>query len=251
MRKIQPKSIAVSFTNIVLKNVALLSFVEVAANNRLDFFNADGEFDEEDVKTLAAEQCMLFVAVGWENFLTELFICYINRDCSVYQQYLQNRVNQAIVEKLGHELSQEVKFVPTGHLTKSQIKTSLDPANYNLTFKDAADLKDKAARFLAADHAKIFKSLTEQECAVLNAWLAIRNYLGHRSAGSWEKMKISLSSHHLDKRMRWTAYAKRDLGKYLMVTVTNDGEHVPRMIVFLHGLISLCTALTPNIKKSP
>ncbi len=84
---------------------------------------------------LFAEQCMVSATVAWDMFISELFVCYINQDCTKFRDDIAQRITNTMTEKFGEKLGSQIVLGPISHLTKRQVKGWLDPREHNMTFR--------------------------------------------------------------------------------------------------------------------
>ncbi|CAI8879087.1 hypothetical protein EMIT0158MI4_260002 [Burkholderia ambifaria] len=124
-----------------------------------------------------------------------MFIAFINRDATRFKDHLkasfQTHVNAAstptrVFEKFG------VLAFPT-HLKKADILALADSMGNNITFSNFDLLQEKAGKWLVAAHAAKFTGLNAQHKAVVNAVIALRNHIAHRSQRSLDAMNEILA----------------------------------------------------------
>lgn len=53
-------------------------------------------YTANQLASLLSEQSMMIAAVAWEIFISELFVCYINRDSALFVADLKNRFKSSI-----------------------------------------------------------------------------------------------------------------------------------------------------------
>lgn len=139
------------------------------------------------------ELSFLRVAVGLEGFFSDIFTGYINRDCAVFinaieedfEAELSTAKSKAILEQL-------ITFSKPAHLTREQAIALTDSQGRNITFATADALVRKAHRWLSPRHAVRFNNLDAQDLAIIDLTSAIRNHLAHRSQASLDKMNECL-----------------------------------------------------------
>lgn len=155
-----------------------------------------GGFQAKADQSTFVEHCSLTAAVIWEGFVSDMFVALINRDPSRYKQYLRNSLNQHInnsgtprrvFDKFG-----SIKF--PDHLSKTQIQGLADQMGNNISFFNFENLEDKAETWLVEAHADKFVSLSSQNKVTVDALIALRNHIAHRSQRSLDAMNEVLQS---------------------------------------------------------
>ena len=144
---------------------------------------------DADQSTLT-EHTLLAAAVAWEGFVSDMFIAYINRDATRFKKHLQAsfdaHMNTALTPKRVFSAFGSLTF-PT-HLTKDDVLTFADSVGNNITFPNFDELDERANTWLVPAHASKFTTLTAQQKAVVNALVALRNHIAHRSQRSLDAM---------------------------------------------------------------
>lgn len=149
---------------------------------------------EADQSTLT-EHSLLAAAVTWEGFVSDMFIAFINRDATRFKDHLkasfQTHVNAASTPTRVFEKFGALAF-PT-HLKKADILALADSMGNNITFSNFHLLQEKAGKWLVAAHAAKFTGLNAQHKAVVDAVIALRNHIAHRSQRSLDAMNEILA----------------------------------------------------------
>lgn len=144
-------------------------------------------------ETMLAEQFCMYASVQWESFLSDLFTSYALEDPSIALKNLEKRLTESIRSKFGERALRCVSYDFDGPFTWERLSAVLDPNDWNITVKSAEGLSARANELLVAKHAKLF-SLDKADSQFLNYSIALRNYLGHRSAGSRRQLVVSLKN---------------------------------------------------------
>lgn len=149
---------------------------------------------EADQSTLT-EHSLLAAAVTWEGFVSDMFIAHINRDATRFKEHLrasfETHVNAAATPKRVFDAFGVITF-PT-HLTKANVQALADSFGNNITFPNFAELEQRAGTWLVPAHAAKFTGLTAQQKAIVDAVIALRNHIAHRSQRSLDAMNDALA----------------------------------------------------------
>ncbi len=145
-----------------------------------------------DDRKIATENYILTIGVMFEGYVNDLVFAYANRDCSKVMQHLENSLRACLqtVPKAEAAFNKFGDFKHRDHLTKSDLKEILDPEGRNTSFPDFAAIEDRANQWLAPAHAQKFTNLNAQQRAVINAAIAARNNLAHRSKSSLDRLNV-------------------------------------------------------------
>lgn len=174
-------SIATTFKRRVTQNLSLYDELVLAVNLKKK---------QKSLETMLAEQCVIGLAVLWEAFIHDLIVGYIEERPEVCTRFHKLRLTQSIESK-NKALLRWVKINVPRSLSREQIETLVDPDGRNVTADSAESLSTRATQLLSARDAIKF-SLAESDQKFLNLVIAIRNYLSHRSAGSFGILKSRL-----------------------------------------------------------
>lgn len=141
-------------------------------------------------RKIATENYVLTIGVMFEGYVNDLIFAYANRDCSQVMQHLENSLRACLqtVPKAQAAFNKFGDFKHKDHLTKAELKEILDPEGRNTSFPDFAAIEDRAQQWLLPAHAARFTNLNAQQRAVINASIAARNNLAHRSKSSLDRL---------------------------------------------------------------
>ena len=182
MRKISPQGIIDDFTSQL---------------GDLKTFYIDGisGLSKDADKSRLAEYSLLAAAVAWEGFISDLFIAYINLDSTRFKEHLKSSLDEHLKEhsKANTVYSKYGKLEFPMHLTKADVQALANSSGNNITFSSYLMLQERANIWLAAQHADKFSRLTEPQKAVVNAVIALRNHVAHRSKRSLDAMNEALA----------------------------------------------------------
>ncbi|KAF0173706.1 MAG: hypothetical protein FD161_3751 [Limisphaerales bacterium] len=180
--------------------------------------------------------------VAFETYVSSLFVAYINKDASAFSAAQEKRILSLVEQEVGVWHKDRTKFSPEPHIPMERVEELIDPNGYNLTFKSASEMKKRAKKWLAPNHASGFDALTESDLAFLDAARSVRNCLAHQSKSSFERMNECLGSKELTGQyavFRRGQYLKSDIGAYLKSDV--DGKS--RLLAYLETIESVSKGL--------
>lgn len=182
--------------------------------------------DASDRK-IATENYALTIGVMFEGYVNDLILAYANRDCSQVIQHLENSVQECLAttpkakrafEKLG-----EFRHKP--HLTKTDLKEILDPDGRNTSFPNYSAIEERARQWLVEQNRSRFENLTPQQRAVIDATIAVRNNLAHRSKGSLDRLNEAFNAGALHPTgFKRNVNRIQQAGHYLKAQPPNQGE---------------------------
>lgn len=245
MRKIEAADVSQEFIDHLSKLETWLSIISIALQNvykKRKQLNKRMPYPKSEFLALLCEQVMLSATIAWENFVSELFVCYINRDSTLYVQDLKTRFDSSIADRFGREIASKAVLQLGQHLNKQQVKHCLDPKQFNFVPKHSSELVQCAQKWLAIEYSKKFTSLSAKDRATIDAWYAMRNFLAHRSKASWHEMHKALNGENLYANYKLGAKARHDIGAYLKASVTKDRRmRLERYMIRMKSLASKLT----------
>jgi hypothetical protein len=183
MRKICPQSIIDDF-------IEQLGDIKNLYAEGIDNLSRDGG------KSRLAEYSLLAAAVAWEGFISDIFIAYINSDSARFKQHLEDSFHEHLKK---HDKANTVflsygKLEFPSHLSKADVQSLANSSGSNITFSSFALLEARAKIWLVKQHAYKFERLTLPQKAVVNAVIALRNHIAHRSKKSLDAMNEALAA---------------------------------------------------------
>lgn len=205
MRKISPTNVKNDFIDQL---AALIGFYHAGF----------GAFSTDRDRSTLTEQSLLTTAVLWEGFVSDMFIAYINRDATRFKAHLRASFDEHMKSAPKSQRVFEAFGALTfpAHLTKSDVQTLADGIGNNVTFPNFAELEQRAKTWLVPNHANKFCGLPAQQKAVVNAVIALRNHIAHRSQRSLDAMNASLAEGALHTTgIRRTANRFHNVGAWL------------------------------------
>lgn len=181
MRKINPGDVRADFASGLADLATFYATAWVAITGDRD-------------RTYLAESTILSAAVLWESYVSDLFLAYINRDSSRFAQHLRNALETSLSDKPQRIYQTYGSLNIPDHLTKETIIGLLDPRGSNVTFRNAQELIDGAERYLTAQNRAGIVGLSAQDQGTIDALVAVRNHIAHRSRQSYVSMNSALSA---------------------------------------------------------
>lgn len=185
MRKVDPADVRADFDSTAS---AIIAHFDRLADALTNTPNKEGDISQ------LATQSFLSLFVAFERFLSDLILAYLNRDYSVYQAYLVNRVNSSVGEKFGDRVKSLITIQTRKHIPVADIEGIVDPNGWNLTFVTMEKLKSSAKAWLAPEHAENIGSISLHEARLIDTSRAIRDFIAHQSSGSKLRMNECLST---------------------------------------------------------
>jgi hypothetical protein len=194
-----------------------------------------------DVSELArTTYAVLYTA--FERFLSDLFISYINRDCSAYATSLGSRVEASIRDKFGPEAASHLTFQLPAHLSLASVEALLDQDGRNLTFSSVARIKDRASDWLVPAHLARINALGIAEERAIDTAHSIRDFIAHNSIAAKSVMNERLASVSLGGTNRYLgrgALEVHNVGSFLKAIFA--GEH--RVVHYANRLSAIAATM--------
>ncbi len=190
------------------------------------------------LETMLVEQFVLNAAVLWEVFLSDLLLAYLVASPTRFLKSLRLRVLQSIEQRFGPRTERLVSIDTPRSLSLSSAAGLADPKNYNLTVNSSEHLKKRANEMLAAQYAKHF-TLPIEDSQFLDFVVALRNFLGHRSPASLERLKKATGS--LDGKNAALNAKVSNIGTYLKARSAPSND--PRSIAIALRLVEVSESL--------
>ena len=181
MRKINPADVRADFASGLADITTFYATAHAAITRDRD-------------RTFLVESTFLSAAVLWEGFVSDLFLAYINRDATQFAQHLQNALTEALTDKPQRIFQNYASVNIPQHLTKEAIVSLIDPRGSNITFRNYDDLATGANRFLVVGHRAGITGLPAADQRTIDAVIAVRNQIAHRSRQSRTSMNNALNA---------------------------------------------------------
>ena len=183
MRKVDPAGVKADFNTFIVEREAHFTRIEALLK---------GSAHEKRDLSVLSETMLHSVYVGFEVFLSDLMLAYINRDFSAYQENLKGRINASVSTKFGVGAAARTTFAVSRQINIQDLEQLIDPTGSNLTFKDVSELQSKFADWVVPAYGAGAGALSESDKLLIDTTRAIRNFIAHRSEGSKRVMNDKL-----------------------------------------------------------
>jgi hypothetical protein len=200
-------------------------------------------------KTVAEDILLRFV-VGWEAFASEWFVACVNHDARVFKKSMDKKIATWFDKELANSPYKRHKLhasAPTLVLTKqppvSEVRALLDPHNRNIEFDSFQAFTDRTHRELAPTYANRAQALLDAGAGeIIDAGLAIRNTIAHRSQNAVRVMNRQIAAFPSYPDLRKQKVSSAGVGTYLNAhTPANEA----RLVVFRRELERTSRGLVP------
>ncbi len=165
----------------------------------------------------------LMLFIGFERFLSDLLLAYLNRDFTTYQQNLSSRVVKLVSSKLGPQAAGMVTIAKRKHVAVAELQRIVDPNGWNLTFATVDKLKATATEWLAPTAAARISTIATPEARLIESARAIRDLIGHQSAGARARVNDLLRDIEKGSHNKYLGRGKKNIqaiGPYLKASVS-------------------------------
>lgn len=224
------------------------AFLDVLDNGRA-VWDQSQDADRARLKTIAEDTFLRFI-VGWESFASEWFIGCVNRDASRLRRYIERELEtwlrrtimDAPHQRYTVRFPSPVVSLPT-HPRLDTVRELLDPGGRNIEFASFDELRDRSHRHLQPRFAGRVQSLYGAGAnEIVDAGLAIRNTLAHRSRQSVQLMNQRVRTFSSYPRLRKQTMSTDGIGTYL-VARTTGGE--ARLLEFRREFARIAQIMVP------
>ncbi len=161
------------------------------------YATADAAVIGDKDKSLLVEHTFLAAAVLWEGFVSDLLVAYINRDTTRFRAHLRDAIEANLTPKQKLIYTNYATLAVPVHLKKADILSLVDAGGNNITFGHFGELAEAANRWLVAASSTRITGRSASEKASVNAVIAIRNHIAHRSERSGRAMNAALAKGEL------------------------------------------------------
>lgn len=140
----------------------------------------------------------------------------------------------------------EVALVVPKAVSAATARRLLGTESSNRSWKSSAEFKEWVGRYLSHEPARrAARHLSATDDALLDATVAIRNVLAHRSPQSEEQLRFALDSSDLATNLRVKTITAAGVGRYLQ----SDTPKGPRFRVYYEGLVAIANTLAPYVGR--
>lgn len=210
MRKIDPEGVWQDFADQLEQQAAFYS-------------NSWDNMRDGNSRRIATENYVLTIGVMFEGFVNDLIFAYANRDCSKVMSHLEESVRSSLKEKALTAFEMFGEFKKRDHLSRDELKNIFDPQGRNTSFPNFAAILERARKWLVDEHNDKFNSLTATQRAVIDATIAARNNLAHRSKSSLDRLNEAFDAGALHATgLRRNVNRIQQAGHYLKTMCPGD-----------------------------
>ena len=210
------------------------------ADVRTAVASAEDRIADDGPRKLITEYAFVSAATLFEGCVSDLFVAYINRDFERFRSHilgnLELKTDDSFAKRAKSHVTTSIK-----HLNADEIRNTLDPSQFNVTFATTDKMKESAGKWLAAGDAARFTNLTARQCAVIDFTKRVRNFLAHRSQSADTEMQTALVAIDLPADLKRGQNNVNDVGAFLRAI--QNGQ--PRILHYLDALLDLGQQLCP------
>jgi hypothetical protein len=203
------------------------------------------------------EDCFFRVAAALEGFLTDWFIRCLSFETTQFEATFRRRAENQAFQDLrrwdpAHRLWGRKARSPIVHVSipidlrvsQTEAAAYLGWGEGTRFFKGARELEELASDFLVARFSSRIASLSDAQKRVIDATIAVRNVLAHRSPRAVTAMNQALTAGALPAPLRRTGnrVSARGVGAYLRA----DAGGRPRCRIYIEDLAGIARALAPG-----
>jgi hypothetical protein len=194
-------------------------------------------------KNLVSEYAFLGVSILLEGFISDLFVAYINIDNSSFLANLKQQMKIDTSDEYAKRAKSFASVDIASHPILDQIRSILDPRDWNVTFPTLDDLKEKSGKWLSDPYKTYFLGLSPNNFAFIEVTKAIRNYLAHRSGAAHSLMQNALLNPDLTHGLGRAANEVHKVGSFLDSRPVIGGQR--RLELYLVELRTIANLLCP------
>lgn len=165
--------------------------------DQANYYSASWDaLDDASHRKIATESYAIAIGVMFEGFLNDLIFAYANRDCSRVMRHLEESVRASFRDntKAERAFTQFCDFKSRDHLSRNELRAILDPEGRNTSFPRFGAIEERARQWLADEHRDKFLQLSASRKAVIDAVIAVRNNLAHRSKSSLDRLNEAMAA---------------------------------------------------------
>lgn len=185
--------------------------------------------------TTLSELVFLNAYVSFETFVSDLFLAYVNKDATVFQNSQEKRIRHLVKEDLGNWYKDRVTLTRERSLNADTVETLLDPNGYNVTFGSAEEMKRLAGKWLAPGYRRKIFTLSNDDFLFIDCCKTIRNVIAHKSKRSLDIMNQQLKTIPSGSTIDFVRRTSNDV-KTVGVFLKSNGSTQPRVVECLERL---------------
>jgi hypothetical protein len=198
------------------------------------------------------EDAFLRAAVALEGFLTEWVVRCVSMDTTALRTTLEQKASNYLQGEVPRWRTLPAEFPVTvtavaipipRQMSQTQVRQLLNCEDENISFRGVSDLRVRAMESISDVRGTYVSKLTTAQAKVLDATIAVRNFLAHRSERARVALNDALQTSGLPVRLRLSQnLGAESVGRYLCAKPTVAG---PRFELFLETLGDVALKLAP------
>lgn len=185
MRKVNPNDVKGDFRTFINDQIAYFdrSVARITAGQQ----HADADL------SILAETTLHSAYVGFERFVSDLLIAYVNRDFSQYQASLKGAITNSVNTKFGAFGVARMAFTPIKHIKLDDLEVLVDPEGWNQTFSSVEKMKARFNDWVTPALRAGVTAIDDHNTKFIDSMRSIRNFIAHGSKGSKDIMNAALA----------------------------------------------------------
>lgn len=218
MRKIRPQDVVDDFVQQLDDLASYFDRIKQALH---------GQPNEKSDLNKLAEQSFVSSAVALEGFLSDIFLAFVNRDSSQLLAEYQDQIRNSAAEKYNRWIADRVQVAPVRHINVNTLQKLLDKRGRNVTFGNAARLKQQAQSLLAQPYRDWINQLNEADENLIDGVKAARDFIVHRSADAKNRMNDALQQLNVyveNDGLGRNVYRVDDVGTFLKALISGTDQ---------------------------
>lgn len=200
-------------------------------------------------RKIVAEDVFLRMGVAWETYISDWFVAAINHDATRFRRVLERKMSDWLKQQVAvsnYSRYASAFSAPTLEMSRNprvaRVRELLDPGEGNVEFRSFEELQRRSRDH----HVPRFVSRVEQldgpGAEIIEATLAIRNTLAHRSIRAVKQMNTCVASFPSYPSLRKPTMSKDGIGTYL---AADAGAGEARLLLFATELQRIAHILVP------
>lgn len=200
-------------------------------------------------RKIVAEDVFLRMGVAWETFISDWFIGVINHDSSRFRKVQERKMDDWLLEAIGgspYSRYESAFAKPLLDLAKNpkiaRVRELLDPGEGNIEFRSFDDLRRRCRDHHVSKFVARVELLDPAGGEIIEATLAMRNTLAHRSSRAVRVMNECVAALPSYPMLRKEKMSKNGIGTYL---AADAGAGEARLVRYATELERIAQILVP------
>ena len=196
-----------------------------------------------------AEDVFLRMGVAWETFISDWFIGAINHDASRFRKVLERKMTAWLNQEVdsspykNHASAFPAPRLSIGKNPKiATVRELLDPGEGNIEFRSYDDLRHRSRDHHVPKFVARIEQLDGAGAEIIEATLAMRNALAHRSVKAVKQMNTLVAAFPSYPSLRKATMSKNGIGTYL---AADAGAGDARLLAYATELKRISVILIP------